>query len=91
MTLDWIDINAELPGDEQRVLAFIPGNKVYLPGKTLEFQIREVIVLHFFKDFYAAGTEKHEKHGPHFWQGEGNSNHFFADVTHWMPIPGGPQ
>jgi hypothetical protein len=29
------------------------------------------------------------KHGRHFWQGEGNSNHFFKDVTHWMPLPVG--
>ena len=88
--LNWIDINEQLPEHEQRLLAFIPGNKVYLPGKTLEFEIREVIVLKFLKDFYAEGSEKRAKHGAHFWQGEGNSNHFFADVTHWAPIPAGP-
>jgi hypothetical protein len=88
--LDWIDISKELPKNGQRLLAFIPNNKVFLPGKSLEFEIREVIVLHFLKGFYEEGSEKCEKHGPHFWQGEGNSNHFFNDVTHWMPIPQGP-
>jgi hypothetical protein len=90
VNLDWIDIEIQLPYHEQRVLAFIPGNKVYLPGKDLEFQLREVIVLHFLKNFYAEGTGKFEKHGPHFWQGEGNSNHFFNDVVQWMPIPNTP-
>jgi hypothetical protein len=86
----WISVSDQLPEHEERVLAFIPGNKVYLPGKSLEFQVREVLVLHFLKDFYPEGSEKRKKHGAHFWSGEGNSNHFFADVTHWMPIPEGP-
>jgi len=86
----WKDIKSQLPDDNMRVLAFIPGNKVYLPGKDLEFEIREVIVLRFLRDFYPEGSEKRAKHGPHFWQGEGNSNHFFSDVTHWQPMPAGP-
>ncbi|MBL7942569.1 MAG: DUF551 domain-containing protein [Flavobacteriales bacterium] len=88
--MSWIAVTDKLPTDKQRVLAFVPGNKVFLPGKSGEFEIREVLVLHFQENFYAAGTEKHEKFGPHFWQGEGNSNHYCRDVTHWMPIPGGP-
>ncbi|MCH2200228.1 MAG: DUF551 domain-containing protein [Flavobacteriales bacterium] len=88
--MNWIDINDQLPNDEQRVLAYIPKNKVFLPGKDLQFEIREVIVLRFLKDFYSDRPDKQEKHGMHFWQGEGNSNHFFADVTHWAPIPEGP-
>jgi hypothetical protein len=91
ISMNWNPVSNQLPDNEQRVLAFIPNNKVFLPGKDLEFEIREVIVLRFLKDFYSEGTEKHEKHGPHFWQGEGNSNHFFVDVTHWMPIPEGPK
>lgn len=86
----WIDIDDQLPAHEQRVLAYVPGNRVFLPGKTGEFEIREVIVLHFLRDFYPEGSEKFEKHGPHFWQGEGNSNQFFNAVTHWMPIPEAP-
>lgn len=89
--MNWIDIKEQLPENKQRVLAFIPKNKVFLPGKSFEFEIREVIVLHFLKEFYIDQPEKAEKHGLHFWQGEGNSNHFFADVTHWAPIPEGPK
>jgi hypothetical protein len=85
----WIDIHHQLPENEQRVLAFVPGNKVFLPGKSGEFEIREVIVMRFLQDFYPSGSEKHTKHGAHFWQGEGSSNHFFNDVTHWMPLPEG--
>jgi len=88
---NWISIQDQLPANDQRVLAFIPANKVFLPGKDLEFEIREVIVLRFLKDFYPEGSEKYAKNGPHFWQGEGNSNHFFADVTHWLPMPIGPE
>lgn len=87
----WISIQDRLPTDDQRVLAFVPGNRVFLPGKDLAFETREVIVLRFCKDFFADQPEKREKHGHHFWSGEGNSNHFFADVTHWQPIPMGPQ
>ncbi|MFT5979404.1 MAG: hypothetical protein ACI898_000163 [Flavobacteriales bacterium] len=57
----------------------------------LNFELREVIVLKFLKDFYIDRPDKQEKHGLHFWQGEGNSNHFFADVTHWKPMPEFPQ
>jgi len=88
--MTWKTTEQSLPDDGQRVLGFIPGNKVFLPGKSGEFELREVIVLRFCKDFYSAGTAKCEKHGPHFWQGEGNSNHFFKDVTHWIEIPTKP-
>jgi hypothetical protein len=66
----WIDIKEQLPADQQRVLAFVPGNKVFLPGKTGEYEMREVIVLRFQKDFYPEGSEKRLKHGAHFWRGE---------------------
>jgi hypothetical protein len=88
--MNWKSVKNELPADEQRVLGFVPGNKVFLPGKSGEFEIREVIILKFCKDFYPQGSEKFQKHGAHFWQGEGNSNHFFGDVTHWMEMPSGP-
>ena len=84
---NWISTQDQLPKDKQRVLAYIPGNKVFPPGMTLQPILREVLVLHFQENFYPEGSEKREKHGPHFWQGEGNSNHFFADVTHWMEMP----
>jgi hypothetical protein len=88
--MNWIKIEEQLPEDQQRILAFVPGNKVFLPGKSGEFELREVIVLRFLKDFYPEGSEKYAKHGPHFWQGEGNSNHFFKDVTHWIAMPEKP-
>ena len=87
--MKWIDINDELPEDGQRILAYIPNNQVYLPG-LMEVQVREILVLHFQKDFYPEGSEKRKKHGPHFWQGEGNSNHFFADVKYWSALPEPP-
>ncbi len=88
--MNWYSIQNSLPTDGQRVLAFVPNNKVFLPGKSGEFELREIIVLRFLQDFYPEGSEKQLKHGSHFWQGEGNSNHFFKDVTHWMPIPDKP-
>ena len=88
--LAWIKIEDKLPPNNQRVLAFIPNNKVFLPGKAFDFEIREVLVLVFLKNFYQDLPEKRKKHGLHFWQGEGNSNHFFSDVTHWAEIPVGP-
>ncbi|MFK7756806.1 MAG: hypothetical protein AB8B53_07730 [Flavobacteriales bacterium] len=89
--MEWISVTDGLPKDQQRVLAFIPNNKVFLPGKSFEFEIREVIVLVFLENFYIKDAEKQEKHGLHFWQGEGNSNHFFADVTYWAVMPEGPE
>jgi hypothetical protein len=90
MSAAWISIHEQLPEDDERVLAFVPGNRVFLPGKSLEAELREVIVLRFCKDFYANNAEKAGRHGVHFWSGEGNSNHFFTDVTHWLPMPNGP-
>lgn len=90
MSAVWTAVKEQLPEDDQRVLGFIPGNKVFLPGKDLQFETREVVVLRFCKDFYAKNEEKRIKHGLHFWAGEGNSNHFFADVTHWCAMPEGP-
>jgi hypothetical protein len=87
---DWIDIENELPLDNQRVLAYIPDNKVFLPGMQLDYAVREVIVLHFRKNFFEDNEEKRKKYGLHFWSGEGNSNHFFQDVTHWKAIPKAP-
>ena len=67
MSQPWISIEDRLPEDDQRVLGFIPGNKVFLPGKDFQFEIREVVVLRFCKDFYAKNEEKRAKHGLHFW------------------------
>ncbi|MDZ4751463.1 MAG: DUF551 domain-containing protein [Flavobacteriales bacterium] len=86
----WISVNEVIPPHNERVLVFVPGNKVFLPGKSGEFEIRECIVLRLQHHFYPEGSDKYVKHGPHFWQGEGNSNHFFGDVSHWMKLPSNP-
>ncbi len=86
----WIDIEKEIPQDNQRILAYIPDNKVFLPGMQLDYSMREVVILHLRKNFFADNEKKRNKHGLHFWSGEGNSNHFYHDVTHWRAIPEGP-
>ena len=45
MSAIWTAVKDQLPEDDQRVLGFIPGNKVFLPGKDLQFETREVVVL----------------------------------------------
>ncbi|MDA0912391.1 MAG: DUF551 domain-containing protein [Bacteroidetes bacterium] len=87
----WISIHDRLPEDDQRVLAFIKGNKVFLPGKDLAFEIREVIVLRFCENYFVNDPEKCSAFGAHFWAGEGNSNHFFNDVSYWRPMPKAPE
>ncbi len=89
---DWIPITERLPEDGQRVLCHLPGHTVYLPGKTGATEDRSVVILRFAKDFFLKNPSKTGKAtGDHFWLGEGTSNHFFADVAHWMPLPEGPQ
>jgi hypothetical protein len=84
---EWYLTTERLPQNGERVLAYVPGNMFFLPGKSGEFELREVIVLHFCEDFYPEGSDKCNKYGPHFWQGEGNSNHFFGDVEAWCSMP----
>ena len=83
------DVNLERPKTTSAFWASFLGTKS-TRSKDLQFENREVVVLRFCKDFYAKNEEKRAKHGLRFWAGEGNSNHFFADVTHWRPIPQGP-
>lgn len=88
--MEWIPVDEELPENNQRVLAFLPHNNVYLPGKTGATRYVPVIFLRFAEDFFKPANPKYALHGPHFWVGEGQSNHYFADVTHWMACPEGP-
>ncbi len=88
--MEWISISEQLPEDNQRVLAFLPNNVVYLPGKTGQSKLLPVIFLRFAKDFFGPQNPKREKFGPHFWLGEGQSNQYFDAVSHWMPAPEGP-
>jgi hypothetical protein len=87
----WTSITEQLPEDGARVLCWIPGHTVYLPGKTGATELREAVILRVAKDHFVKNPSKTGKAtGPLFWLGEGTSNHFFEDVTHWMPLPNGP-
>ena len=85
----WTSCEDRLPQDGQRVLGVVPGNEVLLPGKA-RFEMREVLVLRFMENFFAAQPDKAHAHGRHFWSGEGASNQYFEAVTHWMPMPEAP-
>ena len=92
MEYTWTPVAERLPEDGDRVLCYLPGNKVYLPGRGGATEERAVVVLRFAKDFFVKNPSKTGKaSGDHFWLGEGGSNHFFADVTHWMPLPDVPE
>lgn len=91
MEHDWIPLPERLPADGQRVLCYLPGYTVYLPGKTGATELREVIILRFLHDHFVKNPSKTGRQGsPHFWAGEGSSNHFFEEVTHWRPLPEAP-
>ena len=87
----WIPVEERLPEDGQRVLCYLPENRVYLPGKTGANELRPVVVMRFARDFFVKNASKTGYQGvPHFWQGEGTSNRFFHEVTHWMALPEAP-
>lgn len=87
----WIPCTERLPADGQRVLGWLPSNTVYLPGKTGATEERNSVILRFAHDFFVKNPSKTGKAtGPHFWIGEGTSNHFFEEVTHWMELPRPP-
>jgi len=88
--MNWIDITSQQPADGQKVICYLPENHQYLPGKTGETRHEPVVILRFVAAFFEEGSLKHEQHGPHFWLGEGLSNHYYKDVTHWMPLPTAP-
>lgn len=87
----WIPVNEALPADGERCLCYLPNNAVYLPGKTGATEVRQVVVLRFQRDHFLKHASKTGYSGPpHFWLGEGTSNKFFAEVSHWMPLPEAP-
>ncbi len=93
MTMDdnWRPCTETLPENGQRVLAWLPQNTVYLPGKTGATEERNIAILRFSKDFFVHNPSRTGKaRSPHFWVGEGSSNHFFEEVSHWMPMPTPP-
>jgi hypothetical protein len=80
----WIPCTERLPEDGQRVLG-------WLPSKTGATEERNSVILRFAHDFFVKNPSKTGKAtGPHFWIGEGTSNHFFEEVTHWMELPEAP-
>ncbi len=85
--MEWITLKDKLPTHHQKVLCYLPENYQYLPGKSGEERHEPTVILRFVKDFFLFKPEKSEKHGLHFWLGEGLSNHYMNDVTHWMPLP----
>lgn len=92
MQANWNSIVDQLPEDGMRVLCWLPGHAVHLPGLTGATDLREAVILRFAKDHFVKNPSKTGKAtSPHFWLGEGTSNHFFEDVTHWMPLPKSPQ
>ncbi|TVR40008.1 MAG: DUF551 domain-containing protein [Cryomorphaceae bacterium] len=90
MGSEWISVKEALPSDGERVLVFIPNNEVYLPGKTGDKLRIRVIVMKFQKDFLSEEKALQKNTARHFWVGEGQSNHYFEDITHWRPIPDPP-
>lgn len=87
----WTPIGERLPADGERVLCWIPGHRVFLPGKSGATEARPAVILRFARDFFLKNPSRTgQVTSPHFWLGEGTSNHFFEDVTHWMSLPAGP-
>ena len=58
----WTSCTDRLPQDGQRVLGVVPGNEVLLPGKA-RFEMRDVLVLRFMENFFAAQPDKADAHG----------------------------
>ncbi len=88
---DWIRVTERLPEDGARVLCYLPKNEVFLPGKSGATEMRNVVVLRFAANFFLKNPSRTGYTGsPHLWLGEGTSNRFFTDVTHWMPLPDAP-
>lgn len=84
----WIPVEETLPAHGQRVLALVPGNRVFLPGRSGEAEDRPVVILRLLRDHFLHNPTRTGYTGaPHLWQGEGGSNQFFEAVTHWMPLP----
>jgi hypothetical protein len=90
MPVEWIPCTTRLPQDGERVLCWLPANTVHLSGLA-ETEARHVVILRFAEDWFVKNPSKTgRKTHRHFWLGEGSSNKFFEEVTHWAPLPAGP-
>lgn len=86
----WNACAERLPQDGERVLCWLPANGVRLPGGDGTEQ-RNVVLMRFAEDWFIKNPSKTgRKTHRHFWLGEGGSNSFFEQVTHWMALPMGP-
>ncbi|MBK8583290.1 MAG: DUF551 domain-containing protein [Flavobacteriales bacterium] len=86
----WNSCSQQLPADGQRVLCWLPSNTVRLPGGG-DSEERNVVLMRFAEDWFIKNPSKTgRKTHRHFWLGEGGSNCFFEQVTHWMALPDGP-
>jgi hypothetical protein len=89
--MKWISVNDQLPNDQQVVLAFVPDNHVPTPGNPYETEHKPIKILRFIKNFYGRHKQRHKNsQSDDFWSGEGLTNHFFQEVTHWLPLPEAP-
>jgi hypothetical protein len=71
----------------------LPSNTVRLPGGQGDSEERNVVLMRFAEDWFLQATPASSGRKPRtatFWLGEGGSNCFFEQVTHWMPLPDGP-
>ncbi len=90
MSQPWISCAERLPADDQRVLCWLPGHTVRLQG-LVEKEERNVVILRFAENWFIKNPSKTgRKTHRHFWLGEGSSNCFFEQVSHWMALPEGP-
>lgn len=89
--MTWINVKDKLPEDGQTVLAYLPENHVPIPGNPSETEFKPIKILTFNKNFYGAHRPRHKNSlSDDFWSGNGLSNHFFQEVSHWMPLPAQP-
>jgi len=89
--MQWIKVSEQLPANGQLVLAYIPDNWVSVPGDPTEKTHQPLKMLRFEENFYGVHKPRHKNSlSDHFWSGEGLSNHFFQEVSHWMTLPQNP-
>lgn len=91
MAHGWISTAESLPTDGERVLCWLPKNTIHLPGLAGSEERNAVIMKFAHEHFLKNPTKTGYTGSPHFWLGEGGSNKFFGDVTHWMRLPVEPE
>ncbi len=89
--MTWINVAEKLPENNQTILGFVPFNRVPTPGNPSVTVLQPVKILVFNQNFYGPHKPRHQKSkSDHFWSGIGLCNHFFQEVTHWLPLPTHP-